>query len=469
MRLLPLGLLLALIAAGCGGPSEAQVTTTEVRDGIAVQMTLGATHDGLSVEARIENQRTEPLVLRQDGCGYAGVAEVARTTHQPRGRRWSGSIQALKRLVLEDQATSEAPEPMTPERKKCVGEGSAETLTMKPGAVRKERWISRAHPSMLDVVGSEHAVARLKLFEPDETKPSVAVTRPVSTVANWKISYPEGRSDGQRFDTLLADPALRRALAAEPAGSWREAALSVVGGADELKAVSARYERAFLAVGDGKRVQLVAPRPADRVLPYPEAPADLPPGIGVIPEPAGYKATHDVLAGALQLPSGRLAVDSVFDERTPVVDERARPGAHPFRVTLAKPVGGSVEGVALATLVVSDRPTVRWRYVLHRRGRGHHRDVQLGGGRADPRRGAPGGLGRRLRRRRRRARRPPARRRARSRPGREPDDLRDRRGRRRLLTSTSASTPTGTRRATCSDLELLHSSTGRSRRRRRMA
>src|SRR6185369_5403321 len=104
MRLLPLGLLLALVAAGCGGPSEARVTTTQVSDGIAVQMTLAATHDGLSVEARIENQRTEPLVLRQDGCGYAGVAEVARTTHPRRGRTWSGSIEALKRLALEDQA-----------------------------------------------------------------------------------------------------------------------------------------------------------------------------------------------------------------------------------------------------------------------------------------------------------------------------------------------------------------------------
>src|SRR4051794_41171204 len=118
MRLLPLGLLLALVAAGCGSPSEARVTTTQVSDGIAVQMTLGATHDGLSVEARIENQRTEPLVLRQDGCGYAGVAEVARTSRQPRGRRWSGSIPALERLLLGGQAASQAPEPRTAARKK---------------------------------------------------------------------------------------------------------------------------------------------------------------------------------------------------------------------------------------------------------------------------------------------------------------------------------------------------------------
>ena len=364
MRLLPLGLLLALVAAGCGGPSRAQVTTTEVRDGIAVQMTLGATRDGLSVEARIENQRAEPLVLRQDGCGYAGVAEVARTTHQPRGRRWSGSIRALKRLVLEDQATSVAPEPMTAVRKKCVGEGSAETLTMKPGAVRKERWISHAHPSMLDVVGSEHAVARLKLFEPDETKPSVAVTRPVSTVANWKISYPEGRSDGQRFDTLLADPVLRRAIAAEPAASWREAALSVVGGADELKAVSARYERAFLAVGDGKRVQLVAPGPADRVVPYPEAPAELPPGIGVIPEPAGYKATHDVLAGALSCPAaGSRSTPSSTSAPRSSTSARGRAPTRSgsrSRSRWADPSRASRSPRSWS----SDRPTVRWRYVL---------------------------------------------------------------------------------------------------------
>jgi hypothetical protein len=64
-----------------------------------------------------------------------------------------------------------------------------------------------------------------------------------------------------------------------------------------------------------------------------------------------------VLAGALRPPSGRLAVDSLFDERTPVVDERARPGAHPFRVTLARPVGGSVESVALAWPSDSTSPT----------------------------------------------------------------------------------------------------------------
>jgi hypothetical protein len=165
-------------------------------------------------------------VLRQDGCGYAGIGEVARTTHQPRGRTWSGSIQAVKRLVLEDQATSEAPEPMSAVRKKCEGEGERRDADAGAGRRARARWISRAHPSMLDVLGSEHAVAACRS--------------------------------------------------------------------------SSRTRRR---------------RP-------------------------------------------------VFDERTAVVDQRARPGARPLRVTLAKPVGASVESVALATLVAGDRPTVRWRYVL---------------------------------------------------------------------------------------------------------
>ena len=94
MRLLPLGLLLALVAAGCGGPSEARVTTTQVSDGIAVQMTLAATHDGLSVEARIENRRTEPLVLRQDA---AGTPASPRSRAPPTSRAAAGGAARSRR------------------------------------------------------------------------------------------------------------------------------------------------------------------------------------------------------------------------------------------------------------------------------------------------------------------------------------------------------------------------------------
>jgi hypothetical protein len=366
MRALAAGLLAAVVLPGCGGPSHAQVVSTQVRGGIGLQMKLGATHDGLSVDARIENLREEPLVLRQDGCGRVSVAEVERTTHRPRGRTWTGSVQALKRIVLRGQASTEAPETLAPAQRKCAGDGEDRTLTLKPGAVRHERWVTAIRPSVLDFVGSKHAVARLQVFEPEAKKPAVQLERPVSSVASWKASYQEGPSNGQRFDALLADARLRRTLGAQPAASWRDASLTVVSGKVRLKAISARYERAFLVTGDGKRLHFEAPGRADRTLPYPTAAAELPHGIRVIPEKEGYVATQDVLPGALELPSGRLAVDAYVGPQTPIVDERARPGSHPFRITLARPVEGGQSGerVALATLSVSDRPTVSWRYVL---------------------------------------------------------------------------------------------------------
>ena len=101
------------------------------------------------------------------------------------------------------------------------------------------------------------------------------------------------------------------------------------------------------------------PKPAK---PYPSRAATLPPAVDVIEEPDGFEATRDVMPGELELPSGRLAIDGFFVGETTPLRQRVPPGAYPFHVTEAKPAGGSVGGgVALATLVVSQRPTVRWK------------------------------------------------------------------------------------------------------------
>jgi uncharacterized protein DUF4241 len=100
------------------------------------------------------------------------------------------------------------------------------------------------------------------------------------------------------------------------------------------------------------------PKPAK---PYPGRAATLPPAVDVIDEPHGFVATRDVVPGELKLPSGRLAIDAYFSGDTRPLRQRVAPGSYPFHVTEAKPVDGSVGGgVALATLVVSERPTVRW-------------------------------------------------------------------------------------------------------------
>jgi hypothetical protein len=96
--------------------------------------------------------------------------------------------------------------------------------------------------------------------------------------------------------------------------------------------------------------------------PHPTRAATLPPGIRVIDEPDGFEATRDVLPGSLRLPSGRVAIDGYFTSETEPLAQRAAPGVYPFHVTKARPVHGpGGAAVALATLVVSERPTVRWR------------------------------------------------------------------------------------------------------------
>lgn len=100
------------------------------------------------------------------------------------------------------------------------------------------------------------------------------------------------------------------------------------------------------------------PKPAK---PYPSRAATLPPAVDVIDEPEGFEATRDVMPGRLELPSGRLAIDGFFVGDTKPLPRRVAPGAYPFHITEAKPVrGGGGDRVALATLVVSERPTVRW-------------------------------------------------------------------------------------------------------------
>jgi hypothetical protein len=101
------------------------------------------------------------------------------------------------------------------------------------------------------------------------------------------------------------------------------------------------------------------PKPAK---PYASRAATLPPAVDVIEEPDGFEPTRDVIPGKLRLPSGRLAIDGFFAGETTPLRQRMAPGAYPFHVTEAKPVGGGGVGggVALATLVVSRRPTVRW-------------------------------------------------------------------------------------------------------------
>jgi hypothetical protein len=66
----------------------------------------------------------------------------------------------------------------------------------------------------------------------------------------------------------------------------------------------------------------------------------------------------ELLTGSLALPSGRLVV-SADDDR--ILHLRVQPGRYRTFGTLARPRRAGPEAVALATLVLSPRATVRWR------------------------------------------------------------------------------------------------------------
>jgi Protein of unknown function (DUF4241) len=287
-----------------------------------------------------------------------------RTAFAPKGRTWTGSAQAVKRFVLESQASGEKPEPLAPRR---PGDGSSRApecktsrgpVTLAPHGVIRERW-ELSGTSGLDAVGSAHALIRVEV-----RSRGLRVERPVYFVLDHPArgSAP-GPSLGQLYDRLLANRRLSTLLAAQPPDSWRYASLSRSGDELHFKAVTRRYERAFTATArtDGSRARVTVPGPRDRTRPYPTAPAALPARIRLIDEPKGFVATHDVLPGRLRLPTGRVAADSYFTGETKPLGERAQPGAHPVRITLARSVDRKAgEHVALATLVVSGRPTVRW-------------------------------------------------------------------------------------------------------------
>jgi hypothetical protein len=95
----------------------------------------------------------------------------------------------------------------------------------------------------------------------------------------------------------------------------------------------------------------------------PRGRAQLPRGIRVIPEPHGFLARRDVLAGELALPTGRLAIDD-FYLGDPQLTLDVPPGRHAVRITWADSVRYGARGaaVALATLITGPGPPVHWRF-----------------------------------------------------------------------------------------------------------
>jgi hypothetical protein len=389
--------------AGCAqlGPP---VGATADRDSLSLEMSVRASRSSLVVETVVRNGREVPIHLVTDQCGRVTEVLLARTVFEPDGERWEGSLQAVKDLVLRDQLSRQGPDRFHP---RIPGNSSAavpecrrpeQPVTIGPGDEIAERWElpldDMVSARVLSAVGSEGSVVRAEVVEaraPDEVEyldiyaagsadaeearhgRSLRVETPAASVVQRSAdpSAAAVLSLGQLFDRLVLDAELRGWIERQPADSWRYAQL---GPASQLadaehqqvhfRLVTTGYELAatVVAAANGEGVTLDLPSEADRTRIFPRSPGALPPGISLIREPEGPTLGDDISVGEVSLPSGTIAVGEYLFEDD-VMDIEVAPGAYPAHATLARYEdldGNSGEEVALASLVLSAAPTVRW-------------------------------------------------------------------------------------------------------------
>jgi Protein of unknown function (DUF4241) len=382
-------LALAIALAGCShGSQSVAVSTAGDRAGLKLRMTLSSTHSSFVVETRVANGRHRPVHLVSDQCGRITEVVLAHTRFEPVGRAWPGSLGAVKRSILTDQRSGQDPDSFAPRR---PGDTSSKVpdcsrperpVTLRPGDTVDERWeLPFASSLTLPAVGSAHGVVRVEVVEahdPDEPEyldmlptgeaeqvrrgRSLRLEEPASRVVNRRATDRPHASLGQLYDRLLADTGLRRWLAAQPVHSWREADLSALPAVLRFKAITSRYERAVTATAqpDGSHVKTHLPTRSDRARTWGRRRGTLPPGIALSPEPKRWKLAADLVTDRVTLPTGRIVVGEYLLDAQPL-KPRAQPGTYPAFATLARYPGNNFDDVALATMVLSQRPTVRWR------------------------------------------------------------------------------------------------------------
>lgn len=406
-------LLLAMALVACGpaqpGPSgpatpiqaapdvAAPGTLIAERAGLVLEAELRATTTELVAEVVIRNERLKPVHLVPDPCGRVAEVMLVRTTMLPEGRRWTGSIQAAKELVLRDQLSGQYPDRFHPPRPPAGAAPEAfcptpeAPIALAPGDERSERWtLPRSSATALDEVGSDGSAVRVEIVEAksaDELEflnvlswvdadgervgRNVRIEHPAAELVRTVPRDPgEPASLGELFDVLVDESTeLRQWIEAQPVDDWRS--IDLVPARPEfggeyvnvrLRLSTAGYERAaaVLATPDGRPFALDLPGPEDATRPFARRAATLPPGIDLIPEREAYLMTQDLLLPPLLLPTGGLVVgEYLLDTEGLTVETAVPPGRYAVHATLAGDGDRDVR-VAFATLVVSDEPTVRW-------------------------------------------------------------------------------------------------------------
>ena len=368
------------------------------RDGLMLLAEMNATADSVVIDVVVRNTRDEPVHLASDQCGRVSEARLARTQFEPVGERWSGSVQAVKDLILDDQLSRQGSDGFHP---RVPGDTSDRTpecsrperpIQLGPGDEIAERWeLPLDAATVLPEVGSAAAVIRVEVVEarsPDELEyidmyqerfadeeregRNLRIEAPAESVVRQAPTPSLGRlSLGELFDRLIANEELRGWIESQPADSWVHATLTPAYpefndpalAQVHFRAVTTEYERAARveAEPDGSEAMVDLPGTDSRTRVFPRRPGTIPPGIELVAEPESYVLGEDLMLPDIVLPSGRVVIGEYLLDPEGLAAETMLPaGRYPVHATLARYPDVDYDSVALATLVVSSEATVRW-------------------------------------------------------------------------------------------------------------
>jgi hypothetical protein len=381
-----------LVAAAACAPAPEPVAISGEHDGLTITANVVASDRSITIETLVRNERADLVHLVPDQCGRVTDVELERTEFLREGQRWDGPVQVVKDLVLRDQHFLDRPDSFQPRR--VTGRTDAppdcirprRPIRLGPGEEIAERWELPLDSALaLNERGSTGTLLSLEVVEArapnepefldilpfdaedDARKDRVArAEKPLSEMLERDaIDPPQGPSHGELFDRLLADRELRTWIEAQPADGWMSANLSPAAPdyglpTVRLKLITKAFERAAMveAQPDGSNPQLDVPGEEFRTREFQRVAGSLPPGIAALPD-SDYTLGDDLQIGELLLPSGRVIVgEYLFDaEALPFT---VAPGAYPAHATLARYGDETFDTVAMATLVISNAPTVSW-------------------------------------------------------------------------------------------------------------
>lgn len=369
------------------------------RDGLVLQAEMHATANSVVIEVVVRNDRTEVVHLASDQCGRVTEARLVRTQFEPEGDRWSGSVQAVKDLILDDQLSRQPADrfhprvPGDPSERVPECNRPERPIPLDPGDTIAERWeLPLDSARVLAEVGSAASVVRLEVVEarsPDELEfidiyyqdrladeerrgRNLRIEAPAESVVRQAPPAEQDRlSLGELFDRLIVNDELRGWIEAQPADSWVLADLTPAYPEFEdpelanvhLRVVTTEYERAARVVAepDGSDATVELPGPEARTRDFARRPGTIPPGIDLIHEPESFALAEDLVLPDVVLPSGRVVIgEYLLDPEEFALEMTLTPGSYPVHATLARYPEQDFDTVALATLLVSSEPPMRW-------------------------------------------------------------------------------------------------------------